>query len=118
MFSLNWTPEGDSQYREIRDKALELAVARSQQMKGKKRGKSKQEVLFLKVEKTIRLLSENPRHPGFQTREYDSIKNPFDPKQKVFEAYVQNQTPGADRVFWCYGPEKEQITIISITTHP
>lgn len=46
------------------------------------------------------------------THEYDSITNPFDDKKKVFEAYAQNQTPGAYRVFWCYGPEDQEITII------
>jgi hypothetical protein len=36
----------------------------------------------------------------------------------VFESYVQNRTPGAYRVFWCYGPEQGQITIVAITPHP
>jgi len=44
--------------------------------------------------------------------------HPFDPQAKVFEAYVQNRTPGAYRVFWCYGPEPIQITVIAITPHP
>jgi len=38
--------------------------------------------------------------------------------EKVFEAYVQNKTPGAYRLFWCYGPDKGQITLIAITPHP
>jgi hypothetical protein len=44
--------------------------------------------------------------------------HPYDPQQKVLEAFVQQQTPGAYRVFWCYGPEKRQITLIAITPHP
>ena len=44
--------------------------------------------------------------------------NPFAPKEPVFEAYAENQTPGAYRIFWCYGPDKKQITIIAITPHP
>jgi hypothetical protein len=43
---------------------------------------------------------------------------PFDPAAKVFEAYAQNKTPGAYRVFWCYGPEQGEITVIAITPHP
>ena len=39
-------------------------------------------------------------------------------KQPVFEACAQNQTPGAFRVFWCYGPRKGDISIIAITPHP
>lgn len=46
------------------------------------------------------------------------MENPFDPKNKVFEAYAQNRTPGAYRIFWCYGPQKTQITVLAITPHP
>ncbi len=60
----------------------------------------------------------NPRQPGLKTHEYNSIENPYDPDTKVFEAYVQNRTPGAYRVFRCYGPRKSEITIIAITPHP
>jgi len=37
---------------------------------------------------------------------------------KVFEAYAEQNTPAAYRVFWYYGPEKKQITILTITAHP
>ncbi|MSQ48358.1 MAG: hypothetical protein EXR78_08265 [Deltaproteobacteria bacterium] len=63
-------------------------------------------------------LEQNPRHPGLNTHEYDGIPNPYDNNQKVFEAYAQNKTPGAYRIFWCYGPGKQQITILAITPHP
>jgi hypothetical protein len=43
----------------------------------------------------------------------------------VFEAYAQNQTPGAYRVFFMYGPDRVEgkkrtavLTIIAITPHP
>ena len=48
----------------------------------------------------------------------DTLAHPFNPHDKVFEAYAQNRTPGAYRVFWCYGPEAGQITVIAITPHP
>jgi hypothetical protein len=64
------------------------------------------------------LLAENPRHPGLQTHEFRSLEHPFNPNDKVFEAYAQNRTPGAYRVFWCYGPANSEITIIAITPHP
>jgi len=66
----------------------------------------------------IRLLHENPRHPGLQTHAFHSLEHPFDPAGKVFEAYAQNRTPGAYRVFWCYGPEAGMITILAIAPHP
>lgn len=33
----------------------------------------------------------------------------------VFEAYAENETPAAYRLFWYYGPEEKEITIYSIT---
>ena len=84
---------------------------------GKKKS-SKQEGLFKQVRKTIQYLGENPKHPSLNTHEYDSIPNPYNSEEKVFEAYAQNKTPGAYRVFWCYGPNKKEITIIAITPHP
>ncbi|MGB0560406.1 MAG: hypothetical protein ACPGVO_01200 [Spirulinaceae cyanobacterium] len=70
------------------------------------------------MSKTLSLLQRDPRHPSLQTHEYDRIENPNDPRKKVFEAYVQNRTPGAYRVFWCYGPQSGELTIIAITPHP
>lgn len=55
---------------------------------------------------------------SLKTHEYSQIANPYDPSKKVFEAYAQNNTPGAYRVFWCYGPIQHPITIITITPHP
>src|SRR5881394_1221491 len=82
-------------------------------------GKStKAEGLFKQVEKYIDLLAANPRHPGLQTHEYHSVAHPYDENQKVLEAYAQNRTAGAYRIFWCYGPGKNQITILAITPHP
>ena len=84
----------------------------------KKSKSSKQEGLFKQVRKTIQYLANDPRHPSLNTHEFDSISNPYNPKEKVFEAYVQNRTPGAYRIFWCYGPDQKEITIIAITPHP
>jgi hypothetical protein len=38
--------------------------------------------------------------------------------EKVFEAYVENRTAGAWRVFWYHGPERGMIRILNITPHP
>src|SRR3989338_5649060 len=70
------------------------------------------------VKKSLGYLQTNPHHPSLNTHEYSSMSHPWDPKGKVFEAYAQNNTPSAYRVFWCYGPAKKQITIIAITPHP
>ena len=114
-FKLVWVDESDSTFHE-----LEAAARKSLENRGKsgKAKASKQEGPFKQVVKCVELLQTNPRHPGLETHEYHSIENPYDHKQKVFEAYAQNRTPGAYRVFWCYGPGKGEITIIAITPHP
>jgi hypothetical protein len=35
-----------------------------------------------------------------------------------FDAYAGNKTPAAWRIFWHYGPDQKQITILAITPHP
>ena len=97
------------------------AVAKSafeHRKKTKKEKSSKQEGLFKQVRKTLKYLGNAPRNPSLNTHEYDSIPNPYHSEEKVFEAYAQNRTPGAYRIFWCYGPDKKDITIIAITPHP
>lgn len=66
--------------------------------------------------KTLGLMETNLRHPGLRTHKFQSVSGPNG--EEVFEAYVQNQTPGAYRIFWHYGPEKNQISIVAITPHP
>ena len=68
------------------------------------------------VRKTLGLVETNPCHPGLQTHEYAKLTGPQG--QMVFEAYAEDRTPAAFRVFWCYGPDRGQITIVAITLHP
>jgi hypothetical protein len=114
-FTLRWTPEADAHYKELKAKAEASLIGRE---KSKKAKASKDEGLFKQVHKTLEHLKSNPRHPGLHTHEYVSLPNPIDPRGKIFEAYAQSTTPGADRVFWCYGPQKGELTIIAITKHP
>lgn len=74
--------------------------------------------LVKQVKKTLGFLQTNPRHPSLQTHVFHSLENPYDSREKVFEAYIQQNTPAAYRLFWCYGPQKSQITVIAITPHP
>jgi hypothetical protein len=115
MFEIKWTEVSEEAYSRLKkDAETKLAAC-------KRKGKSKStgaEGLFKQVKKTIELLVNNPKHPGLNTHEYVSLEHPYEKQGKVFEAYAQNQTPGAYRVFWCYGPDNKQITIIAITPHP
>jgi hypothetical protein len=68
------------------------------------------------VRKALGYLETNPRHPGLHTHKFDSIKGPGG--EEVFEAYAENNTPAAWRIFWHYGPDRKTITVIAITPHP
>lgn len=37
---------------------------------------------------------------------------------KVWQSYIENRKPAAERLYWVYGPEKNDITIIGIEPHP
>ena len=115
MFSLQWTEEATAEYVRLRERA---ATALARRPSASRRKTTRDESLFKQVHKCISLLAENPRHPGLQTHEFRSLEHPFNASEKVFEAYAQNNTPGAYRVFWCYGPAARHITIIAITPHP
>lgn len=71
---------------------------------------------YRKVAKTLALMETNLRHPSLQTHKYDALSGLNG--EEVFEAYVENKTPTAFRVFWYYGPDQEVITILAITPHP
>lgn len=73
-------------------------------------------VKLRKVRKCLGLLETNPRHPGLNTHEYSDLAGPNG--EKVWEAYVENRTASAWRVFWHYGPGQGVITIVAITPHP
>ena len=114
-WQLRWKPEARRQYDAIRDAARHAWQTRQKAGRTKS---SRQEGLCRQVRKTLRLLFENPRHPGLQTHEFRSLPHPYKKGEKVFEAYAQQHTPGAYRVFWCYGPKQGEITIVTITPHP
>lgn len=71
---------------------------------------------FKAVRKALGYLENNPRHPDLNTHKFSSLEGPFG--EEVFEAYAENKTPAAYRIFWYYGPDKKQITILAITPHP
>ncbi|MBY0385048.1 hypothetical protein K2X05_07805 [bacterium] len=68
------------------------------------------------VRKALGYLETNPRHPALNTHKYSSLKGPNG--EEVFEAYAENRTPAAYRIFWYYGHGKNIITIIAVTAHP
>ncbi len=101
---LKFTPTADAQLT-----ALEKTPARA--------------ALLAQVRKALGYLEVDPRHSGLQTHEFTSLSGAHG--EKVFEAYVQNNTPGAYRIFWQNGPDEIKgkrrtavIAIVAITSHP
>ena len=72
--------------------------------------------LHKKLGKTMKMLSQNPRHPGLESHEISSLSKRYG--MKVWESYLENNTPAAGRVFWVYGPDRRDITIIGLEPHP
>jgi len=97
MFELVFTPQADSDLREIENDPSKKIILRA-------------------VRKTLAFMETNLRHPSLNTHEFTSLKGPNG--EKVFEAYAQQKTPAAYRIFWYYGPGRKQITIVAITPHP
>ncbi len=71
---------------------------------------------YRKVQKILGLMESNLRHPSLKTHKYASLAGPEG--EEIFEAYVENKTPGAFRIFWYYGPGKSVVTIFAIAHHP
>ena len=79
--------------------------------------------LYRQVLKTLGLMETNRRHPSLHAHAFESIAGPNE--EKIFEAYVQNNTPGAYRVFFFYGPDEIEkgkrvpvLTVVAIVPHP
>ena len=97
MFELQWADKAEETYNLLKDDKSQ-----------KKRYKA--------VKKTLKFLAIDPHHNSLQTHEYISLKGPNG--EKVFEAYAEQKTPAAYRVFFYYGPSRGVITIFAITPHP
>lgn len=72
--------------------------------------------LYKKIGKALVLLANDPRYPGLNSHEITTLSRRYG--QKVWESYLENQTPAAGRLFWTYGPGQVEITIIAIEPHP
>jgi hypothetical protein len=98
--------------KEFKLKYTDLA---KQQFLELRKDKSKQ-IQYKAVGKALALMQQNLRHPVLNTHEYGKLSR--DKGYKVFESYAQNNTPGAYRIFWRYGPGKNEVEIVAITSHP
>lgn len=72
--------------------------------------------LYKKWGKALKFLSQKPRHPGLASHEIDALSRRYG--EKVWQSYLENNTPGAGRMFWVYGPGKAEITVVGLEPHP
>ncbi len=76
------------------------------------------------VRKTLGYLETNLQAKSLQNHPHESLTRRYG--IPVFQAYAQQNTPAAYRVFWHYGPDEKDkngkripiITILAITHHP
>jgi hypothetical protein len=71
---------------------------------------------FKKWVKALGYLSANPRHNSLASHEIEDLTRKHG--IKIFQSYLENKTPAAGRMFWAYGPDKGDITILTVEPHP
>lgn len=112
QFSLKFTDEGQTNYNALINDPAKAGI-------------------LGQVRKALGYLQTNPKHPSLKTHRYNAMTGLNG--EDVWEAYAQNNTPGAYRIFFCYGPnvienaskkgQKQKVlvhivTIVAITPHP
>jgi hypothetical protein len=75
-----------------------------------------EEKLFKKLVKALGFLSSNPKHNSLASHEITELSRKYG--IRIFQSYLENHTPGAGRIFWAYGPEQGDITVLAIEPHP
>jgi hypothetical protein len=71
---------------------------------------------FKKWVKALDYLSQNPRHNSLGSHEIEDLTRKYG--MKIFQSYLENDTPSAGRMFWAYGPDRADITVLGIEPHP
>ena len=77
---------------------------------------AQEEKFFKKLLKTLGYLEQNPRHNSLASHEIDELTRKYG--FKIFQSYLENATPAAGRLFWAYGPNKGEITVLAVEPHP
>ena len=85
---------------------------------GHRNGKNskKDEELYMKWGSALKKLSVDPMYPSLHTHEIEPLSRRYG--MKVWQSYLENKTSKARRMYWVYGPEQKDITIIGLEPHP
>ena len=85
---------------------------------GHRNGKNskKDEELYMKWGSALKKLSVDPMYPSLHTHEIETLSRRYG--MKVWQSYLENKTSKARRMYWIYGPDQKDITIIGLEPHP
>lgn len=65
-----------------------------------------------KVLSTLQQLGDDPRYPSLSSKKYDASRG-------IWQSYIENNTPGAWRVWWQWdSDEPDTIIVLSFGPHP
>ena len=85
---------------------------------GHRNGKNskRDEELYMKWGSALKKLSVDPMYPSLHTHEIELLSRRYG--MKVWQSYLENKTSKARRMYWVYGPDQKDITIIGLEPHP
>ena len=72
--------------------------------------------LYKKWGNALKKLSEDPMYPSLRSHEIEDLSRRYG--MKVWQSYLENKKSGARRMYWVYGPDRQEITIICLEPHP
>ena len=104
MFTIYFDGEAETLVNELGEKAIAEELNREEKD------------LYRKIRKALQHLETNPRYPGLNSHEIDVLSEKYG--VRIWESYLENKKSGARRMFWIYGPETKEITIVGIEKHP
>ena len=104
MFTIYFDGEAEALINELGEKAVAGELNRDEKD------------LYRKIRKALQHLETNPRHPGLKSHEIDVLTEKYG--VRIWESYLENRKASARRMFWIYGPETKEITIVGIENHP
>ena len=71
--------------------------------------------LYKKWGNALKKLSEDPMYPSLRSHEIEDLSRRYG--MKVWQSYLENKKSGARRMYWVYGPDRQEITIIGLEPH-
>ena len=75
-----------------------------------------EEKLYKKWGSALKKLAADPFYPSLQSHEIQPLSKRYG--MKVWQSYLENQTSDAMRMYWVYGPDQKEITIVGLEPHP